>query len=184
MKTTQIAIVIFLCFSVTMHAQGKLVKLTPDIADSICIRMVVLDNRNIQPQVAIKKNLISHKVISKNATKKDIGDFINNNFKNLIGRRTIVDSSVKEQHLYQRAFDGSVLNFFYDVVLEEEYGININNQFFDKRTQTNITLLDHINYVLKTPHELRKYDEATLNDIRDGIIEMGGKTTKELEGNK
>jgi len=167
--------------ALTTYAQEKekLVQLTPEIADSICIQMVGLVDENIQPQVAIKKNLISHKVISKNATKKGIGDFINKNFKNLIDRRNIVSSSVKEQHLYQRAFDGSVLNFFYDVVLDEEYEIDINLTFSDKGKQR--TLLDQINYLLNTPHELILYDKDTLNDIRDEIIEVGGKTVKELK---
>jgi hypothetical protein len=183
MKITQIAIVLFLCFSLTTYAQEKekLVKLTPDIADSICIQMVALDTKQVPPQTAIKQILIRKKLISKNATKKDVGNFINNNFKKLNGKTDEFDSNVKAQHLYQRAFDGDVLNFFYDVVLEEEYGININNQFFDKRSQTNITLLDHINYIINTPHELILYDKDTLNDIRDEIIEMGGKTVKELK---
>jgi antitoxin component YwqK of YwqJK toxin-antitoxin module len=163
---------------------NNIVPLTSQIADSVCILMTVLNRENVPPQTAIKKILIVKKLIPKNATKKEIGDFINNNFKKLNCKTTIVNSSVKAQHMYQRAFDDYVSDFFYDVVLEEEYGININNQFFDKRTQTNITLLDHINYIINDPYELSKYDEDTLNDIRDGIIEMGGKTTKELEGNK
>jgi antitoxin component YwqK of YwqJK toxin-antitoxin module len=160
---------------------NNIAPLTSQIANSICIRMVALDDEQVLPQVAIKKNLISHKVVSKNASKKEIGSFINKNFKNLNCKTTVADSSVKAQHMYQRAFDGDVLNFFYDVVLEEEYGINLNNKFFDKISQTDITLLDYINYILKTPKEIINYEEATLNDIRDGIIEMGGKTKKELK---
>jgi hypothetical protein len=177
--TNKIACSLLLLFlgTVSLTAQDKLknlVELTPEIADNICIRMVTLSNEQIPPQKAIKKLLVYNKVISKNATKKEIGTFINKNLKRLNCKASKIDSTIKAQHLYQRFFDGNVTSFFYDVVLEEEYEIDFNAKFTHNGKELN--LLDHINYILNTPHEIRKYDESTLSDIRDGIIEMNAVT--------
>jgi antitoxin component YwqK of YwqJK toxin-antitoxin module len=163
------------------NSTSNLVPLSPESSDYICIFMQGTFNHN--PAATLKKTLIRKKLISSDATKEEIGSFINYNFDNLKCLRSNIDSSKKEQHLYQRANDAGFLNFFYDVILEDEYYINLNNKFYDNISQTNITLLDFFNYILDSPHELRRTDETTISDLRDGIIEMGGKTTKELEGN-
>ncbi len=166
----------FLLITISINAQENndsktsnktnLVPLTKELANRLCIK-IVSKNAHQPIEKTIRNTLIESKLIHKNATKADIGAFINKNFNHLRCQNDPMSSYIKEQHIYERAFDGHVLTFFDDIILDEDYKVDINKII--KHNGKEFTLLDHINYIIK--NESHKFDINRLRDLKDGIEE-------------
>ncbi len=150
----------------TDKINSDLVPLTEELADLICVKIVSRDAYQ-SVQKTVRDVLIQSKLIPKDATKINIGNFINKNFNSLRCFNDPTNMHIKEQHVYERAFDGHVLTFFSDIILDEDYKVNINKVI--KHNGKEFTLLDHINYIIK--NESHKFDLTRLRGLRDGIKE-------------
>ncbi len=144
----------------------KLASLTSELADNLCLRIEV-KNGHESVEKTVRDMLIQFKLISKDATKSDIGNFINKNFNNLRCKGDPNDMHVNEEHIYERVFDARLWKFYWDIVLDEDYKVDINKVI--KHNGKEFTLQDHINYIIK--NESHKFDINTLKDLRDGIEE-------------
>ncbi len=144
----------------------NLVPLTKKLANRLCIRIASRDGYQ-SVEKTVREFLIEDKLISESATKADIGAFINKNFNSLRCLNDPTDMHIKEQHIYERAFDIHALTFFSDIILDEDYKVNINKVI--KHNGKEFTLLDHINYIIK--NESHKFNLARLKSLRNGIKE-------------
>lgn len=135
----------------------------------------------------VENRIINHLGIEKDADgnyMKEVADFWNANSQNFIC--TFDDGLAKvriPQHLMKKAIATSLYaELFYDFLLYEDYGININHiEIYNGEPET---VLDYVLHIINDPVQLKEYQGTgyigRLEEIRKALIYAGAKTAEEI----